>query len=347
MCLARGDVALEEHFRPAERRARFALRLFELGSQLVGPCDDAHPAAAAAEAGLDDERDSRSARPLPRRRRRLASACSVPGIVGTPACLREALRRGLVAERFELLGGRSDERDAGLLARARERRALGEEPVAGMDRVDAVLLGDRDERVDVQIRAHRLAAARRPDQERLIGLEAVQREAIFVAVDRDGAQTELGRGAEAADGDLGPVGDEQRFHGAVNDDLTGSQTAVRWAGKMAPHVAAPSDIVVVGAGIVGCAVAYELARRGASVQIVDDRPAGMGATQASAGMLAPYIEAREGHPLLELTVRSLDLFDKFVARRRRRSADRSRTAARARSTSRSMQTICAASRPRR
>ena len=76
----------------------------------------------------------------------------------------------------------------------------------------------------------------------------------------------------------------------------------------------PSDIVVVGAGIVGCAVAYELARRGASVQVLDDRPAGMGATQASAGVLAPYIEAREGSPLLELTVRSLALFDDFVAR---------------------------------
>ena len=79
-------------------------------------------------------------------------------------------------------------------------------------------------------------------------------------------------------------------------------------------MAAPSDIVVIGAGIVGCAAAYELARRGASVQIVDDRPAGMGATQASAGVLAPYIEARDEGPLLELTVRSLDLFDKFVAR---------------------------------
>jgi glycine oxidase len=79
-------------------------------------------------------------------------------------------------------------------------------------------------------------------------------------------------------------------------------------------VAAPSDIIVIGAGIVGCAVAYELARRGASVQIVDDRPAGMGATQASAGVLAPYIEARDTGVLLELTIRSLDLFDTFVAR---------------------------------
>src|SRR5204863_324490 len=76
----------------------------------------------------------------------------------------------------------------------------------------------------------------------------------------------------------------------------------------------PSDILVVGAGIVGCAVAHELARRGASVDIVDERPVAMGATQASAGVLAPYIEAREGSPLLELTVRSLALFDDFVAR---------------------------------
>lgn len=50
------------------------------------------------------------------------------------------------------------------------------------------------------------------------------------------------------------------------------------------------------------------------MQIVDDRPAGMGATQASAGVLAPYIEARAEGPLLELTVRSLDLFDELVAR---------------------------------
>ena len=67
-------------------------------------------------------------------------------------------------------------------------------------------------RVDVQVRADRLAALRRPDEERFVGLEAVQREAIFVAVDGDGAQAELGGGPEAADGDLGPVGDEQFPH---------------------------------------------------------------------------------------------------------------------------------------
>jgi glycine oxidase len=75
----------------------------------------------------------------------------------------------------------------------------------------------------------------------------------------------------------------------------------------------PSDVIVVGAGIVGCAVAYELARRGASVEIVDDRPVAMGATQASAGVLAPFIEARDG-PMLDLTVRSLDMYDDFMTR---------------------------------
>jgi len=77
--------------------------------------------------------------------------------------------------------------------------------------------------------------------------------------------------------------------------------------------AAP-DIVVIGSGIVGCSIAYELARRGASVGIVDDRGPAMGATQASAGVLAPYIEAREGSALLDLTVRGLAMWDEFVPR---------------------------------
>jgi glycine oxidase len=84
-------------------------------------------------------------------------------------------------------------------------------------------------------------------------------------------------------------------------------------------VASPREIVVAGAGIVGCAIAYELARRGASVIVVDDRAPGMGATQASAGVLAPFIEARDEGPLLELTARSLGLFDEFISRVRSES----------------------------
>lgn len=73
-------------------------------------------------------------------------------------------------------------------------------------------------------------------------------------------------------------------------------------------------MVVVGAGIVGCAVARELAVRDIRCTVVDPRPVAGGATQASAGMLAPYVEAHEGGPLLDLCVRSLDLYDGWIAR---------------------------------
>ena len=80
-------------------------------------------------------------------------------------------------------------------------------------------------------------------------------------------------------------------------------------------VSRSSNILVVGTGIVGCGIAYELARRGAAVHIIDDRMPGMGATQASAGMLAPYTEAKDRNTIfLDLAVRSLELYDEFVAR---------------------------------
>jgi glycine oxidase len=78
-------------------------------------------------------------------------------------------------------------------------------------------------------------------------------------------------------------------------------------------VTTDADVLVIGAGIIGCSVARELSVRGASVQVVDARGIGRGATQASAGVLAPYIEAHEGGTLLDLTVRSLDLYDAWVA----------------------------------
>jgi glycine oxidase len=48
--------------------------------------------------------------------------------------------------------------------------------------------------------------------------------------------------------------------------------------------------------------------------MLDDREPGMGATHASAGMLAPHLEAPREGPLLELTVRGLQRFDDFIVR---------------------------------
>jgi glycine oxidase len=74
------------------------------------------------------------------------------------------------------------------------------------------------------------------------------------------------------------------------------------------------EVIVIGAGIVGCSVAYELANAGCRVRILDARQPGQGATRASAGVLAPYIEGHEDSPLRSLGRRSLDLYDQFVAR---------------------------------
>jgi glycine oxidase len=77
-----------------------------------------------------------------------------------------------------------------------------------------------------------------------------------------------------------------------------------------------SDVLILGAGIIGCAVADELTRRGARVTVIDPRGIGRGASQASAGMLAPYNEGRHDPAMLALGARSLGLFDDLVARLR-------------------------------
>jgi glycine/D-amino acid oxidase-like deaminating enzyme len=78
-------------------------------------------------------------------------------------------------------------------------------------------------------------------------------------------------------------------------------------------------VIIVGAGIIGCAIARELAVRGAACTVLDPRPIAGGATQASAGMLAPYVEAHEAGPLLDLGIRSLAMYDDWIAAVRRES----------------------------
>ena len=73
------------------------------------------------------------------------------------------------------------------------------------------------------------------------------------------------------------------------------------------------NVTIVGAGIVGCASAYELARRGCRVELVDMRPPGGGATHASAGILAPHIEGQI-EAVLRLGVASLAMYPEFVER---------------------------------
>ncbi len=75
-----------------------------------------------------------------------------------------------------------------------------------------------------------------------------------------------------------------------------------------------ADVIVIGAGVVGCAIAFELAARGRRVLVVDMRRAGAGASRASAGILAPYVEGHHSAALRAVGLRSLALYPEFVAR---------------------------------
>ena len=79
------------------------------------------------------------------------------------------------------------------------------------------------------------------------------------------------------------------------------------------------DAVIIGAGLIGCGIAYELAKRGAAVTVYDRAEPAHAASWAGAGMLAPYSEAIADPALLELCAASLRAYPAFVAELRERT----------------------------
>lgn len=79
------------------------------------------------------------------------------------------------------------------------------------------------------------------------------------------------------------------------------------------------DVIVIGAGLIGCGIAYELAKRGAVVTVYDRSEPARAASWAGAGMLAPYSEEIVDPALLALCGASYRMFPAFVAELRERS----------------------------
>ncbi|MBV8638803.1 MAG: glycine oxidase ThiO [Candidatus Eremiobacteraeota bacterium] len=73
------------------------------------------------------------------------------------------------------------------------------------------------------------------------------------------------------------------------------------------------DVAIIGAGLIGLAVAHELARRGATVRVFERDLPGRAASWAGAGMLAPYTERMNDDALARLCAQSLALYPGFVA----------------------------------
>ena len=72
-------------------------------------------------------------------------------------------------------------------------------------------------------------------------------------------------------------------------------------------------ILIIGGGVIGLGIGWQLAKAGASVTIYEQAEAGRAASWAAAGMLAPLAEAHTEEPeLLKLGCQSLALYPQWV-----------------------------------
>ncbi len=74
-----------------------------------------------------------------------------------------------------------------------------------------------------------------------------------------------------------------------------------------------TDVVVIGAGVQGCAVALRLAQAGRKVMVLERSVPGAEASSAAAGILSPGVEAEEPGPFYGLCAASLARYRAFAA----------------------------------
>ena len=108
----------------------------------------------------------------------------------------------------------------------------------------------------------------------------------------------------------------------IEPELVGTSVGSRHAGflpafyKMASREfgAFAAMIAIIGGGICGLGVGWRLAQAGEDVTVYDRGTAGMEATWAAAGMLAPQVEAEHGEEaLLPLALESRAMWKEFAA----------------------------------
>jgi glycine oxidase len=77
---------------------------------------------------------------------------------------------------------------------------------------------------------------------------------------------------------------------------------------------ARTDVIVLGGGIIGCAVAEELARRGRRVLLLERERLGIEASSAAAGILSAQMDLPEPGPMLDLCLEARKLYPAWVRR---------------------------------
>lgn len=69
-----------------------------------------------------------------------------------------------------------------------------------------------------------------------------------------------------------------------------------------------TDVLIIGGGVIGCSIAYELAKAGRRVHVLEQRTLGWGASGVSAAMLEAQLDMPESGPFHDLALASRDLF---------------------------------------
>src|SRR5579872_2765742 len=72
------------------------------------------------------------------------------------------------------------------------------------------------------------------------------------------------------------------------------------------------DVVIVGGGIIGSSIAFELSRRNLHVAVLDRQEMMREASWAAAGMLSPAPDCPSAIPLVPLAQASLAMYPQFV-----------------------------------
>jgi hypothetical protein len=157
---------------------------------------------------------------------------------GNAEALCRALCLDLVAHDPDVLGFRADEGDAMVLQHLGEAGVLGQEAVAGMNRIRAGDLAGRDDRGHVEVA---VAGGGRPDADALVGKPHVHGVGVGGRVHGHRRDAELLGRAQDPQGDFAPVRDQDFIeHGRYSITSSGSPYSTGWPSSTKMAVTVPA-----------------------------------------------------------------------------------------------------------
>ena len=85
-----------------------------------------------------------------------------------------------------------------------------------------------------------------------------------------------------------------------------------WGDTMSSPLQTSPDVLIVGGGIHGCSLGWELALRGLQVEVLEKSVPGAEASSAAGGILGPHLEAESPGPFLDMARYSMSLYPAWI-----------------------------------